>query len=163
MEMAFFHHGLFQVPIINMTQSVCGEVRHKITKSASQLGQGNLAVVIINYVGTCFGSHSRLIPGLCLLQDCLGGNAKTIMVANISPASDSLQETLSTLRFAQGVKSIENKVRSVCVITCMFSITVRTRVKQEIVKRWLTCMQDMCRSLPLGCLLFSIQWGWVLP
>ena len=44
------------------------------------------------------------------LQDSLGGNSKTFMVANISPASANLAETLSTLRFAQRAKSIKNKV-----------------------------------------------------
>ncbi len=45
------------------------------------------------------------------MQDSLGGNSKTIMVANISPASANLAETISTLRFAQRAKSIKNKVR----------------------------------------------------
>ncbi len=44
-------------------------------------------------------------------QDSLGGNAKTFMVANISPASANLAETLSTLRFAQRAKAIKNKAR----------------------------------------------------
>jgi hypothetical protein len=43
------------------------------------------------------------------VQDSLGGNSKTIMVANISPASANLAETISTLRFAQRAKSIKNK------------------------------------------------------
>jgi len=33
-----------------------------------------------------------------LLSDSLGGNTKTIMIAAISPASNSYEETLSTLR-----------------------------------------------------------------
>ncbi|CAK0736757.1 hypothetical protein CVIRNUC_000798 [Coccomyxa viridis] len=44
-----------------------------------------------------------------LLQESLGGNSKTIMVANIGPSSSNLAETLSTLRFAQRAKSIKNK------------------------------------------------------
>ena len=46
------------------------------------------------------------------VQDSLGGNSKTFMVANISPASANLAETLSTLRFAQRAKSIKNKVHT---------------------------------------------------
>ena len=45
------------------------------------------------------------------VQESLGGNSKTIMVANISPSSSNLAETLSTLRFAQRAKSIKNKAR----------------------------------------------------
>ena len=33
-----------------------------------------------------------------LLQDSLGGNAKTVMVANIGPADYNYEETLITLR-----------------------------------------------------------------
>jgi kinesin family protein 13 len=33
-----------------------------------------------------------------LLKDNLGGNARTVMVATISPAADNFEETLSTLR-----------------------------------------------------------------
>ncbi|KAI8925722.1 P-loop containing nucleoside triphosphate hydrolase protein [Entophlyctis helioformis] len=44
-----------------------------------------------------------------LLQDSLGGNAKTLMVATMSPASYNYDETLSTLRYANRAKSIKNK------------------------------------------------------
>lgn len=44
-----------------------------------------------------------------LLQDSLGGNAKTVMVANIGPASYNYDETLSTLRYANRAKNIKNK------------------------------------------------------
>lgn len=33
-----------------------------------------------------------------LLQDSLGGNAKTVMVANVGPASYNFDETVTTLR-----------------------------------------------------------------
>ncbi|XP_027681046.2 kinesin-like protein KIF3C isoform X1 [Chelonia mydas] len=46
-----------------------------------------------------------------LLQDSLGGNAKTIMVATLGPASHSYEESLSTLRFANRAKNIKNKPR----------------------------------------------------
>ncbi|KAJ7332231.1 hypothetical protein JRQ81_014411 [Phrynocephalus forsythii] len=46
-----------------------------------------------------------------LLQDSLGGNAKTVMVANIGPASYNVDETLTTLRYANRAKNIKNKPR----------------------------------------------------
>jgi hypothetical protein len=45
-----------------------------------------------------------------LLRDSLGGNAKTFIVANVSPSPFSYAETLSTLRFAQRAKMIRNRV-----------------------------------------------------
>ncbi|XP_056404253.1 kinesin-like protein KIF3B [Hyla sarda] len=46
-----------------------------------------------------------------LLQDSLGGNAKTVMVANIGPASYNVEETLTTLRYSNRAKNIKNKPR----------------------------------------------------
>lgn len=43
-----------------------------------------------------------------LLQDSIGGNSKTILIATASPASDSYSETMSTLNFAKRVKTIKN-------------------------------------------------------
>ncbi|KNE54372.1 hypothetical protein AMAG_17659 [Allomyces macrogynus ATCC 38327] len=44
-----------------------------------------------------------------LLQDSLGGNAKTMMIATMSPASYNYEETISTLRYASRAKNIKNK------------------------------------------------------
>jgi len=44
-----------------------------------------------------------------LLQDSLGGNTKTIMVANIGPADYNYEESLNTLRYANRAKNIQNK------------------------------------------------------
>lgn len=43
-----------------------------------------------------------------LLQDSLGGNSKTIMIANIGPASSNYEETIITLRYAYRAKAIKN-------------------------------------------------------
>ncbi|XP_059659585.1 kinesin-like protein KIN-14I isoform X2 [Cornus florida] len=42
-----------------------------------------------------------------LLQDSLGGQAKTLMFVHISPESDALGETISTLKFAERVATVE--------------------------------------------------------
>jgi hypothetical protein len=44
-----------------------------------------------------------------LLQDSLGGNTKTVMIAAISPSDYNYEETVSTLRYAARAKSIKNK------------------------------------------------------
>ncbi|XP_049642799.1 chromosome-associated kinesin KIF4A-like [Suncus etruscus] len=44
-----------------------------------------------------------------LLQDSLGGNSHTLMIACVSPADSNLEETLNTLRYADRVKKIKNK------------------------------------------------------
>ncbi|PHT60909.1 hypothetical protein T459_35238 [Capsicum annuum] len=42
-----------------------------------------------------------------LLQNSLGGHAKMLMFAHVSPEGDSFGETISTLKFAQRVSSVE--------------------------------------------------------
>ena len=44
-----------------------------------------------------------------ILQNALGGNAKTIMICAISPAALNYEETLGTLRYADRAKKIMNK------------------------------------------------------
>ncbi|CAL9736754.1 kinesin-like protein Cin8p [Monosporozyma servazzii] len=44
-----------------------------------------------------------------LLQDSLGGNTKTILIATISPAKLVSEETCSTLEYASKAKNIQNK------------------------------------------------------
>jgi len=44
-----------------------------------------------------------------MLQDSLGGNSYTVMICNVSPAKINVDETLSSLRFAERAKKIENK------------------------------------------------------
>eukprot|EP01006_Ploeotia_vitrea_P037465 TRINITY_DN66130_c1_g8_i1.p1 TRINITY_DN66130_c1_g8~~TRINITY_DN66130_c1_g8_i1.p1 ORF type:complete len:769 (-),score=454.54 TRINITY_DN66130_c1_g8_i1:1118-3304(-) len=44
-----------------------------------------------------------------LLQDSLGGNTKTVMIANVGPSVFNYDETMSTLRYANRAKNIKNK------------------------------------------------------
>jgi kinesin family protein 3/17 len=46
-----------------------------------------------------------------MLEDSLGGNCKTTMMAMISPAFEAMLETISTLKFANRAKNIKNEAR----------------------------------------------------
>lgn len=46
-----------------------------------------------------------------LLTHSLGGNSKTVLLLALSPASDSLRETVSTLKFGSRAKLVENKAK----------------------------------------------------
>ncbi|XP_048555108.1 kinesin-like protein KIN-12E isoform X1 [Triticum urartu] len=81
-----------------------------INRSLSTLG-----LVIMTLVDVANGK-SRHVPYrdsrlTFLLQDSLGGNSKTTIVANISPSICSSNETLSTLKFAQRAKLIQNNAK----------------------------------------------------
>uniref|UniRef100_A0A3Q0SJ28 Kinesin-like protein n=1 Tax=Amphilophus citrinellus TaxID=61819 RepID=A0A3Q0SJ28_AMPCI len=46
-----------------------------------------------------------------LLQDSLGGNAKTVMIATVGPSHKNFDESLATMRYASRAKNIKNKPR----------------------------------------------------
>jgi len=46
-----------------------------------------------------------------ILKDSLGGNCKTILIANISSDIDNLEETFSTMRFAMRCGKVENEIK----------------------------------------------------
>merc|ERR1712193_521284 len=75
----------------------------KINLSLSALG--NVISALIDGKGHIPYRDSKLTR---LLQDSLGGNAKTIMIANLGPANFNYDETITTLRYANRAKSIKN-------------------------------------------------------
>ncbi|XP_016524465.1 kinesin-like protein KIF17 isoform X1 [Poecilia formosa] len=79
----------------------------KINLSLSALGNVISALVV---------GRSKHIPYrdsklTRLLQDSLGGNTRTLMIACLSPADNNYEESLSTLRYANRAKSIQNRPR----------------------------------------------------
>merc|ERR1712088_961342 len=77
----------------------------KINLSLSTLG---------NVISALVDGKSSFIPYrnsklTRLLQDSLGGNSKTLMIANIGPSSYNADETLGTLRYANRAKNIKNR------------------------------------------------------
>ncbi|XP_059997186.1 kinesin-like protein KIF17 isoform X1 [Lagenorhynchus albirostris] len=79
----------------------------KINLSLSALG--NVISALVD--GRCKHIPYRDSKLTRLLQDSLGGNTKTLMVACLSPADNNYAETLSTLRYANRAKNIRNKPR----------------------------------------------------
>ena len=84
----------------------------KINLSLSALG---------NVISALVDGKSKHIPYrdsklTRLLQDSLGGNTKTLMVACLSPADNNYDETLSTLRWNNNAKDTTHKTAKNAVI-----------------------------------------------
>ncbi|PAA68256.1 hypothetical protein BOX15_Mlig015918g1 [Macrostomum lignano] len=80
-----------------------------INKSLSALG--NVISALADISG---GKKKVMVPYrdsvlTKLLQNALGGNSKTVMIAALSPADINYDETLSTLRYADRAKKIKNQ------------------------------------------------------
>lgn len=99
----------------------------KINASLSALGNVISALVAAK-AGHVPYRDSKLTR---LLQDSLGGNTKTVMVANLGPADYNFDETMSTLRYADRAKQIKNKPRineggwRCCFVSFQFTISTR--------------------------------------
>ena len=81
---------------INKSLSVLGLVISTLADKAMGKGKN----IIVPYRDSCLTR---------ILQNALGGNSKTLMICAISPATDNHEETLSTLRYADQAKKIQNK------------------------------------------------------
>ncbi|RDD45025.1 Kinesin-like protein KIF17 [Trichoplax sp. H2] len=105
---------------LNLVDLAGSERQSKTGASGSRLKEAtkiNLSLSALgNVISALVDGKSKHIPYrdsklTRLLQDSLGGNTKTLMVACISPADNNYDETLSTLRYANRAKNIKNKPR----------------------------------------------------
>ncbi|EEH56706.1 uncharacterized protein MICPUCDRAFT_17639, partial [Micromonas pusilla CCMP1545] len=99
---------------------LAGSERAKRTKAEGQrLKEGiqiNKGLLALGNVISALGDDKRRHAGghvpyrdsklTRLLQDSLGGNSRTVMVACISPADANLDETMSTLKYANRARNI---------------------------------------------------------
>ena len=91
-------------------QSKTGSTGERFKEATKiNLSLANLANVISKLVKQSSHIPYRDSELTRLLQDSLGGNSKTIMVANIGPANYNYDETCNTLRYANRAKQIKNK------------------------------------------------------
>ena len=103
---------------LNLVDLAGSERQSKTQASGDRLKEATKINLSLSALGNCISalvdgksSHipyrdSRLTR---LLQDSLGGNTKTVMVANLGPADWNFDETMSTLRYANRAKNIKNK------------------------------------------------------
>ena len=94
-------------------QSKTGATGQRL-KEATKINQSLMALG--NVISALVDGKSTHVPYrdsklTRLLQDSLGGNTKTVMIANCGPADYNHDETLSTLRYADRAKQIRNKPR----------------------------------------------------
>lgn len=84
--------------------------------------------------------HSDSTAALCccrdskltyLLQDSLGGNCRTAIIATIPPCDDAIDETLSTLKFADRARNISNRA---VVNRCKDPSTILALKEREILR-----------------------------
>ncbi|RGB31581.1 hypothetical protein C1646_642581 [Rhizophagus diaphanus] len=95
---------------LKRTNSIGDRAKEGIAINGSLLALGNVI--------SALGDESRNVTHIPyrdskltrLLQDSLGGNSQTLMLACVSPADSNSMETLNTLKYANRARNIKNKV-----------------------------------------------------
>ncbi|RLN75703.1 hypothetical protein BBJ28_00001794, partial [Nothophytophthora sp. Chile5] len=100
------------------TGAVAGRFKESVSINQGLLALGNVISALgddkrrVGSAGS--GSNAVHVPYrdsklTRLLQDSLGGNSRTLMIACVSPAGVNFEETLNTLKYANRAKNITNK------------------------------------------------------
>mmetsp|Transcript_26474 Transcript_26474/g.77839 ORF Transcript_26474/g.77839 Transcript_26474/m.77839 type:complete len:766 (-) Transcript_26474:425-2722(-) len=111
-------HASIRMGKLNMVDLAGSERQSKTGATGDRLKEATKINLSLSALGNCI---SALVDGKSshipyrdskltrLLQDSLGGNTKTVMIANMGPADYNYDESISTLRYANRAKNIQNK------------------------------------------------------
>uniref|UniRef100_A0A673B7X1 Kinesin-like protein n=1 Tax=Sphaeramia orbicularis TaxID=375764 RepID=A0A673B7X1_9TELE len=119
-------HAIFTITLEQLVSKLhlvdlAGSERQKKTKAeGDRLKEGiniNRGLLALGNVISALGDESKkntFVPYrdsklTRLLQDSLGGNSHTLMIACVSPADSNMEETINTLRYADRARKIKNK------------------------------------------------------
>ncbi|KAJ2945067.1 hypothetical protein O0L34_g9125 [Tuta absoluta] len=102
---------------LNLVDLAGSERQRKTNASADRLREASRINQALSSLGNVISALAEASPHVPyrdskltrILQDSLGGNSKTIMIANIGPADYNYDETVTTLRYAHRAKAIKNK------------------------------------------------------
>lgn len=116
-EMCEAGSTLVKVGKLNLIDLAGSERQSKTGATAERLKEASKINRALSSLGNVISALAEKSPHVPyrdskltrLLQDSLGGNSKTIMIANIGPSEFNYNETLTTLRYAHRAKTIENK------------------------------------------------------
>ena len=112
-----------KLSMINLVDLAGSERSGATGATGDRLKEGcniNKSLLILGNVINCLadkaiGKNKNMLPPYRdsaltrILQNALGGNSKTVMICALSPATINYEETLSTLRYADRAKKIQNK------------------------------------------------------
>lgn len=82
-----------------------------------------------------------------LLQDSLGGNSRTIMVACVSPADFNVEESVNTLRYATSARNIKNIATRNVVQTMSVEEAAKIRRENELLVQQVKDLESIIAKL----------------
>jgi hypothetical protein len=82
-----------------------------------------------------------------ILQDSLGGNSRTIMIACCSPADFNVEETINTLRYATQARNIKNSATANLVQTISQEEARKLKRENELLTAQIAELQETIKRL----------------
>lgn len=103
-----------QLNLVDLAGSECVGRSGAKNDRAREAGSINQSLLTLGRVITALVEHHGHIPYrdsklTRILQESLGGKAKTCIIATLSPSQGAVEETLSTLDYANRAKNIKNQ------------------------------------------------------
>jgi kinesin family protein 11 len=134
-------HG--QLNLVDLAGSECIGRSGAKNDRAREAGSINQSLLTLGRVITALVDHHGHIPYrdsklTRLLQESLGGRAKTCIIATLSPSQLAVEETMSTLEYAYRAKSIKN-----------VPIINEKKTKQVVLKEYCTEIENLKIQLQL--------------
>ena len=99
--------------LVDLAGSECAKRTGCQDMRALEAGNINRSLLTLTRVIDALVKNQKYVPFRSsnltrIIQDTLGGNSKTVLVATLSPAQIDFEDTLSTLTFASTVKQVKN-------------------------------------------------------
>jgi len=103
-------------------------LREGININRGLLALGNVISALTDLSGKISHVPYRESKLTRILQDSLGGNSRTVMIACISPAESNFDESLNTLKYASRARNIKNKP----IVNTDPQSTIINQLKQQV-------------------------------
>ena len=80
-----------------------------------------------------------------LLKDSLGGNCRTVMIANVAPTISSYEDTYNTLKYATRANKIQQKMKK-NIISCDGHVAQYIKQAEELKDRVLQLESELAKA-----------------
>ncbi|XP_061734931.1 kinesin-like protein KIF28P isoform X2 [Nerophis ophidion] len=122
LKQIFYKESISKQSNINLVDLAGSERQRSLGSEADRLKEGTAINLSLTTLGNVISALADMAVGkkvvhvpyrdsvlTKMLQSALGGNSRTVMIATLSPADICYEESLSTLRYAERAKHIQNR------------------------------------------------------
>merc|ERR1719234_2857629 len=126
-----------KMSLIDLAGSEKGSVTSGKTAARSREGSNiNKSLLALGSCITNLAEGAKYIPYRNsklprLLKDSIGGNCRTVMIANVSPSAEAFEDTFNTLKYADRAKKIKISLKA-NVLNVNFHLGQYTKIVEDL-------------------------------